>query len=116
MPRAARILIPLPDHDFDVTEVSVPWHVRTKAGHHVVFATEHGAEPQADPLLLKGVLFGKLGADDEPKKHYRGLEKAQAFRSPIRWKDVDPKAFDALLLPGGHAPKMKQYLASELLH
>jgi len=34
----------------------------------------------------------------------------------MRWSDIDPKAFYALLLPGGHAPKMKQYLGSELLH
>ena len=111
-----RILVPLPDHDFDVTEVAVPWHVLTRAGHDVVFATEHGATPAADPLLLTGVLFGKLGAHDEPKRHYRELEKARAFHTPMRWSDIDPKAFDALLLPGGHAPKMKQYLGSELLH
>jgi len=68
-----RVLVPLPDHDFDVTEVAVPWHVLTGAGHDVVFATEHGATPAADPLLLTGVLFGKLGAHDEPKRHYRAL-------------------------------------------
>lgn len=114
MPR--RVLVPLPDHDFDVTEVAVPWHVLIKAGHEVVFATEHGAIPQADPLLLTGVLFGKLGADEAPKRHYRELEAHHAFRNTLRWKDIVPTDFDALLLPGGHAPKMKQYLGSELLH
>ena len=34
------------------------------AGHDVVFATERGGTaPAADPLLLSGVLFGKLGAE-----------------------------------------------------
>lgn len=28
-----KVLVPLPDRDFDVTEVSVPWHVLTDAGH-----------------------------------------------------------------------------------
>ena len=51
-PAMARVLVPLPDADFDVTEVAVPWHVLTDAGHEVVFATERGATPAADPRLL----------------------------------------------------------------
>ena len=35
-----RVLIPLPDRDFDPTEVAVPWRVLCDAGHQVVFATE----------------------------------------------------------------------------
>ena len=38
-----RVLIPLPDRDFDVTEVAVPWRVLRDAGHEVVFATERAA-------------------------------------------------------------------------
>lgn len=69
--RRMRVLIPLPDHDFDVTEVSVPWHQLTQAGHEVVFATEAGAVPAADQRLLDGVLFGRLGAQPEPAGFYR---------------------------------------------
>ena len=62
-----RALIPLPDRDFDVTEVAVPWKLLTRAGHRVVFSTEQGGTaPAADPLLLTGVLFGQLGAEPEP--------------------------------------------------
>ena len=68
-----RVLIPLPDHDFDVTEVAVPWRLLTRAGYHVDFATEKGATPEADPLLLSGVIFGELGAKPEPKAVYREL-------------------------------------------
>jgi len=107
------VLVPLPDRDFDVTEVSVPWKLLTRAGHPVTFATENGgAAPAADPRLLTGVLFGQLGADPEPISFYRELEASPAFRSPLAWRDVDPGAFDALLLPGGHAPGMRQYLGS----
>ena len=42
--RRMRVLIPLPDRDFDVTEVAVPWRLLTDAGHEVVFATERGAQ------------------------------------------------------------------------
>ena len=38
-----RVLIPLPDRDFDVTEVAVPWRLLRDAGHEVVFATEQAA-------------------------------------------------------------------------
>lgn len=107
--------MPLPDRDFDVTEVAVPWRLLTRAGHEVVFATERGARPAADPLLLKGVLFGQLGAEPEPKAFYAEMEKAAEFDKPIAWADIDPDAYDALFLAGGHAPGMRQYLGSESL-
>jgi len=111
----SRVLVPLPDRDFDLTEVSVPWRLLSDAGHEVVFATEEGATPVTDPLLITGVIFGQLGAAPEPLRFYRELEQAPAFRSPLRWREVDPASFDALLLPGGHAQGMKQYLGSTRL-
>ena len=108
-----RILIPLPDRDFDVTELSVPWRVLSEAGHEAVFATEHGGSaPQADPRLLTGVIFGKLGAYDEPKAFYSELAATDAFQAPLAWSDVQPSDYDGLLLAGGHAPGMRQYLSS----
>lgn len=107
------VLIPLPDRDFDVTEVSVPWRRLTRAGHEVVFATEHGGTaPAADPLLLTGVLFGQLGADPGPRDDYRALTDSPAFQRPLSWSALTPSDFDALVLPGGHAPGMRQYLGS----
>ena len=45
-----RVWMPLPDMDFDTTEVAVPWKVLREAGHEVVFATERGgAAPACDP-------------------------------------------------------------------
>jgi len=111
----ARVLVPLPDRDFDPTEAAVPWHVLTQAGHEVVFATEKGAVPACDPLVLNGVLFGELGAKKAPKALYEEMIASKELRSPITWDSIDPAAFDALLLPGGHAQGMKQYLASEPL-
>lgn len=109
----ARVLVPLPDRDFDLTEVAVPWRLLTRLGHQVVFATEAGgAAPQVDPLLIRGVLFGKLGAAEEPIRFYRELEQDAAFRSPVSWRSLEVDTFDALLLPGGHAPGMRQYLGS----
>ncbi|MDI5962023.1 type 1 glutamine amidotransferase domain-containing protein [Streptomyces sp. SL13] len=111
-----RVLIPLPDRDFDVTEVAVPWRVLRDAGHQVVFATERaGTVPAADPRLLTGVLFGKLGAHEEPVRFYRELERAPEFAATVAWEAVEPADYDGLLLPGGHAPGMRQYLGSPVL-
>src|SRR5689334_2871400 len=111
-----KILIAVPDNDFDTTEVSVPWRLFTNAGHSVTFATEHGDKaPACDPLLLKGVIFGKLGAEPEVCQFYAELKKSPEFNSPVTWSSISPKTYDALILPGGHAPGMRQYLASTLL-
>ncbi|TNF33051.1 MAG: thiamine biosynthesis protein ThiJ [Deltaproteobacteria bacterium] len=110
-----KILVPLPDHDFDTTEVAVPWKVLTEAGWEVVFATERGATPACDPRLLTGVLFGKLGARPDALACYRELEQTEAFRAPTRWDAVAVEDYAGLLLPGGHAPGMRQYLGSEAL-
>ncbi len=111
------ILMPLPDRDFDVTETAVPWRLLTEAGHRVVFLTESGtAAPEADPLLLTGVLFGKLGAEPEPKEFYAEMTASEDFQHPLPWAQVEFSDYDALLLAGGHAQGMKQYLGSEVLH
>jgi putative intracellular protease/amidase len=112
----ARIFLPLPDTDFDVTEVAVPWKLLTEAGHDVVFATEGGATPACDPLLITGVLFGKLGAEKEPIAFYREMEASPSFTKPIAWTSLSTITdYDALFLAGGHAPGMRQYLGSEKL-
>lgn len=111
----AKILIPLPDRDFDVTEVAVPWKLAIKAGHEVVFATEAGAKAACDPLLLSGVIFGQLGAEPEPKALYGEMSQWAGFLKPQAWTELAAEDFDGLLLPGGHAPGVRQYLASESL-
>lgn len=110
-----RVWMPLPDRDFDVTEVAVPWRLLTRRGIEVVFATETGKTPEADPLLLSGVIFGQLGAEAEPKAFYRDLEHDPAFLSPVRYADIVPSELDGLYLAGGHAKGMRAYLESATL-
>ncbi len=112
----ARVLVPLPDRDFDTTEVAVPWHVLTHAGHEVVFATERGrTAPACDPRLIDGVIFGQLGAAGDAKSCYGRLTENEEFAHPIAWSAIVPSDFDALMLAGGHAPGMRQYLGSDAL-
>ncbi len=111
-----RILLPVPDRDFDMTEVAVPWRLLTRAGHDVAFATERGGQaPACDPRTVTGAMFGLFGAGDEARHFYRELEDAKEFREPASWSSLDVRSFDGLYLPGGHAPGMRQYLGSTLL-
>jgi putative intracellular protease/amidase len=111
-----RVLMPLPDRDFDVTEVAVPWQILTTAGHQVTFATQRRQTlPAADPRLLTGVLLGRLGAADEPKRFYGQLAASHEFRHSAGWAELDPAEFDGLILAGGHAPGMRQYLGDAIL-
>src|SRR4051812_28380100 len=105
----ARVVMPLPDQDFDPTETAVPWHLLVREGHEVVFATERGGgPPAADARLLDGSLGG-LGAAAEPLAFYREMTAAPAFQQPIAWSAIEATHFDGLILPGGHAPGMRQY-------
>ncbi len=110
-----KILIPLPDFDFDLTEVAVPWKKFKDNGLEVVFATENGKIAQADPLLITGVIFGQLGASDQAISYYRDLEKSPEFLNPITYQLVKPNEYAGIHLPGGHAKGMLQYLESTIL-
>lgn len=120
--KSSRVLIALPDHDFDTTEVAIPWQYLTAHGVEVTFCTEHGAVGQTDPLLLRGVLFGRLGArlfglgaGDAAVAAYHQLEQDTSFCHPLRYAEIVPTDYAALILPGGHAKGMRQYLESSLL-
>jgi len=112
---AKRVIIPLPDRDFDTTEVSIPWKHFVEAGLDVTFSTETGKMGQTDPRLLTGVIFGQLGAKPDAIAAYRELEKIEAFRHPIPYESIDTQEYDLLLLPGGHARGMRQYLESKVV-
>jgi len=115
----ATVLVPLPNSDFDPTEAAVPWKILTSQGHAVVFATPDGRAGLADQRMLTGRGLGILApmfrADANGQQAYRELEKSREFREPLRYDEIRAANFDAVILPGGHAPGMKPYLESELL-
>jgi len=125
------IVIPLPHYDFDPTEVAIPWKILTENGVHVLFSTPDGKAAQADGMMLSGegldpwgwIPFIKklrlvglmLRADKNARKAYQALLLDPYFQTPCKYEDLKVENFDGLLLPGGHAPKMKPYLESERL-
>lgn len=127
----ASVLVPLPARDFDPTEAAVSACVLRERGHTVRFATPCGQRAHADPVMLTGegldpwglvpglkhvVLIGRtLRADAAGRRAYAEIERDGAFLSPLRHAEARAADFDALLLPGGHAPGMREYLESPIL-
>jgi len=68
-----KILIPLPDNDFDLTEVAVPWKLFVQQNHQITFTTENGNRAYCDPKLVTGVIFGQLGAGKQAIEFYKEL-------------------------------------------
>jgi hypothetical protein len=65
--------------------------------------------------VLGGAIFGRMGACREAKRCYAALAATPGFRTPLAWADVEPAAYDGLILPGGHAQGMRQYVDSAVL-
>ncbi len=101
----------------------MPWRVLTEAGHACIFATPDGMPAQADPRMLKGIDLGLLGpmlrAQANAVADHDRMAQSAAYREPISWSAIADglaaQRFDAVLLPGGHAPGMREYLESPLL-
>ncbi len=112
----ANILIIVSNIEFDPTEACVPWSVLTGAGHDVWFASEEGGAPVCDVITLTGEGLPKhlqsLAARPANREVYQAMAKDKRFINALAWKDVAPDDFDALVLPGGHAPGVKPYLES----
>jgi putative intracellular protease/amidase len=109
-------LMLLPERDFDPTESAVPWGALTDAGYVVRFATPSGRVGAADERLVTtgfGPLSPLLMTRRDALERYRAMGQSPAFRSPLRYEDVDPSELDLLIVPGGHAPGMKSMLESE---
>jgi len=123
------VLIPIPEMDFDPTEVAVSWKVLTALGHQVIFATPNGRRGSADDMMLTGrgldpwgrvpvlrrfPLIGLLmRAKADGRRAYDELQHAPVFRAPLKWEDVQEHDADGLLLPGGHRGRgMRAFLES----
>lgn len=115
----ARVLMPLPLTDFDPTESGVPWKTLTARRHEVVFATPDGSVAAADPRMVEGtglgIWRGVLRADARGRDAYAAMADSAAFAKPLRYDQIEPQTFDGLLLAGGHAPGMREYLESDHL-
>lgn len=113
----AIILIPLPKNDFDPTETAVPWFELTQRGHTVCFTTPNGKMAKADPRMVNGSGLGPwkalLRADKNALAAYSAMIEDARFKQPWDYKRAAIEYIDGLILPGGHAQGMREYLESE---
>lgn len=123
-----KILVPLPRRDFDPTEAAVSWKILRDAGHELLFATPDGTAAAADPVMLSGegldpwgfipglhklpLLGLMLRAHRPARDAYWRMQQDLSFRKPLRYANLRAEDFGALLLPGGHAKGMREYLES----
>jgi protease I len=113
------ILMPIPDFDFDPSETGIPWSILTENNIPITFATPSGKAGAADKRMLTGGGLGIwrkiLPARKDAIEKYELMIKSNEFRNPIKYDSIDPACFDGIILPGGHASGMKQYLESKIL-
>ncbi|WP_194897717.1 type 1 glutamine amidotransferase domain-containing protein [Catenulispora pinisilvae] len=76
---------------FWAEELLVPYHAFTQAGFDVKFTTPAGLVPQPDPRSLTA----QDGAD---------LDHIPDLRTPLVLDDVEAGGYEAVFIPGGHAP------------
>ncbi len=111
--------MPLPRRDFDPTEVAVPLRELRAAGFEVVFATPDGRAAEADGRMLTGRGLGPwcglLRAAPAAVAAYGEMAASMEFRAPLAWEAVRVEDFAGVVLGGGHAPGMREYLESALL-
>ena len=128
----ATVLIPIPDRDFDPTEVAVSWQVLRANGHRVVFATESGTPGAADDIMVTGrgldiwsklpvlgavtVVGRMLRANKDARRAYQDRLASAQYQHPSSWAEATLDGVDALLLPGGHRARgMRSYIDSDTL-
>jgi putative intracellular protease/amidase len=110
-----RILIPLPETDFDITEVCIPWRLFTDRGYKIVFASESGQIAQTHKMLITGEIFGELGDKVKAINSYREMIKSDEFMHPILFGNINVREFDMVHLPGGYAKGMRDYVGNKIL-
>jgi putative intracellular protease/amidase len=127
------VLIPIPDRDFDPTEVAISWQVLRANGHRVVFATESGTPGAADDIMVTGrgldfwsalpvlgaitVVGRMLRANKDARRAYQEMLQSQEYQHPSSWTETTLDGIDGLLLPGGHRARgMRPYIDSDTLH
>ena len=126
------VLIPIPDRDFDPTEVAVSWQVLRANGHRVVFATESGVPGVADDIMVTGrgldlwsavpvlgaitVVGRMLRANKDARRAYQDMLASPEYQDPSSWSETTLDGIEALLLPGGHRARgMRSYIDSPTL-
>jgi putative intracellular protease/amidase len=130
--QAANVLVVLSDTDtldlkdgktfstgFYLNEAMQPVKMLIDAGHEITFTTPTGRAPTLDKGSINAMFFG---GDDKALQAYKNLLDKLAVTSPTespvislnRVEQIGYDHFDAVLVPGGHAPMQDLLTSKEL--
>ncbi|RDV43311.1 type 1 glutamine amidotransferase domain-containing protein [Leifsonia sp. ku-ls] len=87
---------------FWAEELVVAHRELTNAGHVIAIASPGGRVPTVDPGSLSVETVGDQAKVDELAAYLRQI--APELAHPLALSAVDPAAYDAVVLPGGHGP------------
>jgi putative intracellular protease/amidase len=112
----ARVLFATSDYDYDPSELAIPWIQLRKMGLEIGYATPSGDNGGADPRMLTGAGLGILKpilmARGDAVSMYHQLSEELDFKRPQTVGRIAPDEYDAIILPGGHAPGIRTGLES----
>jgi putative intracellular protease/amidase len=129
---AGNVLIVLSDSDrldlkdgkvfktgFYLNELMQPVKALREAGHKITFATPNGTVPSVDVTSIDKMYFGgDEAAVKDSEKQLAELGLLSSDRSPVislaRVEKIGYDHFDAVYVPGGHAPMQDLLVSSEL--
>lgn len=130
--QAGNVLIVLSDSDhldlkdgkvfstgFYLNELTQPLKLLLDAGHKVTFATPHGRAPTLDKSSVDPMYFG---GDAAVMQQYQALaeqlgitsQTASPVISLARVEQIGYEHYDAVYIPGGHAPMQDLIRSAEL--
>ncbi len=93
---------------FYLNELMQPVKMFLDAGHDITFTTPNGGAPSVDMLSENVMFFGTEEALSEHKNLMIELQITNPETSPVisldRVEQIGYDAFDAVYVPGGHAP------------
>ncbi|TBY76483.1 type 1 glutamine amidotransferase domain-containing protein [Rhizobium leguminosarum bv. viciae] len=129
---AGNVLIVLSDSDrldlkdgmlfktgFYLNELMQPVKALLEAGHDVTFATPKGTAPSVDKTSIDKMYFGGDEAEfKDSEKQLSELGLLSSGRSPVvslaRIEQIGYDHFDAVYIPGGHAPMQDPLVSPDL--
>jgi len=113
-----KVLIPLPERDFDLTQVAVLWKILKANGIKVEFASELGATSIVNPDHLKKpdlLNVSMFYPAFEPRRYFMELEKDPSFNSPVPFSEINANEYTGMVLIAGNTANVKHYLECKLL-
>jgi putative intracellular protease/amidase len=109
----------MPSYGVDPSEIAIPWKFLKAKDYKITFITPDGSQGVPDSAMLNGDNLGiwkpLLRARYDAVDACRDMEYSEDFKSPLKYDAVEAGDFDALLLPGGHDKRVREYLESAIL-